>query len=331
MRRSWPNAWLLTLSAVVAGACAEAPDAGPPHATAEAAGALLTPPPTPPSGNVYDATTYLGPVAVGGSVQTFFTTDPQYYSFGLAVPANSQIKLEVTHLGSSMGLDTSLFLYGPKDASGSYGATPVAFDDDAGYGALSRITLVTLAAGGDYLAVVTSPGGAGKKFRLQVDCMGFACLPQPPPPPPADHHLALVEEPITPELQAQLAAANVYDGMFSYLRRFDFGWPYGGAAELDQAARAVFNADDRYRPFRYDPETEVLTYDEFLAYMHAPYRPLHPALLSTYGAPGGPVQVKRFSRTYSTGPNGDHWDSLFVILFADSHKIVVYEQQTYEI
>ena len=47
------------------------------------------------------------------------------------------MKLEVTHLGSSMYLDTGLFLYGPRQANGSCGTTLLAEDDDSGYGQLS--------------------------------------------------------------------------------------------------------------------------------------------------------------------------------------------------
>jgi hypothetical protein len=87
------------------------------------------------------------------------------------------VKLEVTHLGSSMGLDTGLFLYGPRQANGSWGTTLVAVDDDAGYGQLSKLGAVSLPQGGQYLAVVSTGSGAGKQFRLQLDCLNGQCAP----------------------------------------------------------------------------------------------------------------------------------------------------------
>ncbi|NTX59680.1 hypothetical protein HUA74_03305 [Myxococcus sp. CA051A] len=141
---------------------------------------VLFPPPTPSSGNVLDSTTFLGSVALPGAVQTSFTTPLQYYSFAINVAAGSSAKLEVTHLGSSMSLDTGLFVYGPRDASGSYGTTVRAQDDDAGYGQLSKVASVTFAQGGEYLVVVSSGEGAGKRFRLQLDCLSGNCEPVDP-------------------------------------------------------------------------------------------------------------------------------------------------------
>lgn len=136
---------------------------------------VLYPPPAPPSGNIVDATAFMGPLSLGGAVQAQFTTQPQYLSFAFTVAAGAQVSLEVTHLGSSMYLDTGLFMYGPKDASGSYGTTVVAQDDDAGYGQLSKLASLSLPQGGEYLAVVSSGTGVGKRFRLQLSCLNGNC------------------------------------------------------------------------------------------------------------------------------------------------------------
>ncbi|MBZ4374464.1 hypothetical protein [Corallococcus sp. AS-1-6] len=108
-------------------------------------------------------------------MRTQFTTNPQYLSFSLNVATGEQVSLEVTHLGSSMYLDTGLFIYGPKNASGSDGTPVLAQDDDAGYGQLSKVASLTLAHGGEYLAVVSTGTGAGKKFRLALGCINGAC------------------------------------------------------------------------------------------------------------------------------------------------------------
>ncbi|WP_224245214.1 hypothetical protein [Hyalangium gracile] len=331
MRQTWKNALLWMLSLGLLGACGGVAENEPAEKVGERSQAVLAPPPTPASGNILDSTTYVGPVAVGGAAQASFTSNPQYYSFTVQVPANSQLKLDVTHLGSSMYLDTSLFLYGPKDANGSYGTTPVKVDDDAGYGTLSRITLVTLAQSGEYLAVVSSANGAGKQFRLQVDCMGFACVPQPPPPAPGGYQIVLVEEPISAQLQAQVNTGNQRDGVHAILHRYDFGWPYAGETTLEQASHEALEMVGEWWRYEYYGTLTALTYADFSSAVYSVYHPLPATLLSTYGNGTENVQVRRYYRTYQTGPNGDHWDSLFIILFPQSHKVIVFEQQAYEI
>ncbi|EYF00961.1 hypothetical protein [Chondromyces apiculatus] len=337
---SWMNACAWMLPVALLGGCGgmvgDEVEPGFEDALApvgEAASALLAPPPPPASGNIADSTTYLGPLAIGSAVQTSFTTSPQYYAFGLQVPSHAQLKLEVTHLGSSNGLDTSLFLYGPRDASGangSYGVTPVALDDEDGYGSLSRIKVVSLEQGGDYLAVVSSASGAGKQFRLQADCAGWSCLPSPAPTAPSTAALDFLELDVASSIQAQLDAANGHDGVNSELRTFDFGWPYAGEPSLDQAVKEALKQGYDYR-YKYDTGPLTLTYADFFGYMVSFYRGLHPEILAEYGNGTEAVQVRRYYRTYQTGPNGDHWDSLFIILFPQSHKVVVYEQSMYEI
>ncbi|MFP2958742.1 PPC domain-containing protein [Myxococcus sp. 1LA] len=165
-------------SAMLLGACgptdtAEAVDVS---ALAEREQGVLYPPPLPLSGNIVDSTAFMGPLNMGGSVQTQFTTQPQYLSFAFNVAAGGQVALEVTHLGSSMYLDTGLFVYGPKNANGSYGTSLVAVDDDAGYGQLSKIASLSLPQGGEYLAVVSTGTGTGKRFRLQLNCLNDNCV-----------------------------------------------------------------------------------------------------------------------------------------------------------
>ncbi|MFP2932761.1 hypothetical protein ACLESO_47970 [Pyxidicoccus sp. 3LG] len=163
------------------GACGPSRDAAEPSPVGESARSLLYAPPVPASGNVMDSTAYMGRVELGGAVQTRFTTNPQYLSFGFSVRAGARVKLEVTHLGSSMYLDTGLFVYGPRQADGSYGTQVLAQDDDAGYGQLSKVASLALTQGGEYLAVVSTGTGAGKQFRLQLDCLDGVCAPEVDP------------------------------------------------------------------------------------------------------------------------------------------------------
>lgn len=176
MRLPLKSLWLVP--ALLLGACGPTTDtSGPPSAPATQAQGVLYAPPAPVSGNILDSTAYLGTVAVPGSVQTRFTTNPQYLSFSFNARAGAQVKLEVTHLGSSMYLDTGLFVYGPKDASGSYGTTVRAQNDDDGYGELSKLASFTAPTQGEYLVVVSSGTGSGKQFRLQADCLSGTCTP----------------------------------------------------------------------------------------------------------------------------------------------------------
>ncbi|RKH78079.1 hypothetical protein D7X99_29415 [Corallococcus sp. AB032C] len=174
MRHAWNRLWWLVPSLLVA-ACGPSQEQEAPAQVGSSTQAILYPPPVPTSGNIVDSTAYLGPVGLNGAVQTQFTTNPRYLSFSFNVAAGARVSLEVTHLGSSMYLDTGLFIYGPKNANGSYGTAVLAQDDDAGYGQLSKVANLTLAQGGEYLAVVSTGTGAGKKFRLALGCLNGAC------------------------------------------------------------------------------------------------------------------------------------------------------------
>ncbi|WP_223639660.1 hypothetical protein [Corallococcus sp. EGB] len=178
MRHAWNRLWWLVPSLFVAACGPSQEPVASPEAPAEVGAStqsVLYPPPVPASGNIVDSTAYLGPVGLNDSVQTQFTTNPQYLSFSFNVAAGARVSLEVTHLGSSMYLDTGLFIYGPKNANGSYGTTVLAQDDDAGYGELSKVANLTLAQGGEYLAVVSTGTGAGKRLRLALGCVNGAC------------------------------------------------------------------------------------------------------------------------------------------------------------
>jgi hypothetical protein len=168
MFRKWLKPWLVVSALVALGSCGPELD-GP--------GASPAPPPVPASGDIVDGTAHMGPLELGGAVQTRFTAEAQHLSFRFQVRAGARVKLEVAQLGSSTSLDTGLFVYGPRRADGGYGATVLARDDDAGHGQLSRVASLTLAQEGDYLAVVSTGSGAGKQFRLKLDCLNGTCAP----------------------------------------------------------------------------------------------------------------------------------------------------------
>jgi len=180
MLRERLHSWLL-LPALMLGDCGPAQELDPTAPLGEGARSVLYTPPLPASGNILDSTAYMGRVELGRVAQTRFTSNPQYLSFGFSVRAGAQVKLEVTHLGSSPSLDTGMFVYGPRQADGGYGTAALAQDDDAGYGKLSKVSSLALTLGGDYLVVVSTGTGAGKQLRLQLDCLNDACAPQVDP------------------------------------------------------------------------------------------------------------------------------------------------------
>jgi hypothetical protein len=304
-------------------ACGGAPEAPAPEPQQLGAStqAVLYPPPAPASGNIADSTAYLGAVAVGGAVQAQFTTNPQFFSFSFQTLPGAQVKLEVTHLGSSMYLDTGLFVYGPKQADGSYGTTVIAQDDDAGYGQLSKLASLSLPAGGEYLAVVSTGTGAGKRFRLQLDCLNGQCAAVPAP---ADYTLALQDRAIPSNLQAIMDRAYwaCEGACMGWLRIYDFPWGYEGQPALDMAARAVeglpYFGDYNYMDFH------PISYTQLEPLMAPAYWPLHSEILSTYWNGTENVQVAEYNaQTYGS----DH--DLYVILFPESRKVVVYEEDYY--
>jgi hypothetical protein len=311
-------AWLFIITA-----CGEVPEGQAPEASSigESTQAVLYPPPAPASGNIVDSTAYMGSVSLPGSVQTRFTTNPQYLSFSFQALPGAHVKLEVTHLGSSMYLDTGLFLYGPKQANGSYGTTVLAQDDDSGYGQLSKIFGVALPQGGEYLAVVSTGSGAGKQFRLQLDCLNSPCGVATAP---ADYTLQLQPVAYPPNIQAIMDFAyDACEGACTgWLRIYSFPWNYVGEPTLDMARRAVENTD-YFGNSSYDLGV-TLSYAQWEPRIAPAYRDLHSELLTTYwnGAEVVPVGVYEGGSTWS---NHD----LYVVLFPQSHMVVVYEEDYY--
>jgi 5'-nucleotidase (lipoprotein e(P4) family) len=88
---------------------------------------------------------------------------------------NTTVTLEVTHAGTSSGLDTKLLVYGPRLADGSYPKT-IATDEDSGYGKLSRIDNLKPSIPGFYLVEVTFGASATPvdktHGRLSLSCNG---------------------------------------------------------------------------------------------------------------------------------------------------------------
>ncbi|RKH55279.1 hypothetical protein [Corallococcus aberystwythensis] len=310
------------------GACGGQPEQAPAgdEPVTTATQSLVPAPPAPFDSYLYIA----GNLPVGGAVSSNTGTSANYEGFKLTVAAHTQVALEVTHLGTGVGVDTGLYVYGPKSQNGSYGYWPLYGDDDSGYGELSKIPLATFDQAGEYLVVVGWSNGLAKQYRLQASCVGGACVANPTPAP-ANTPVTLAAFPLNGNLQALLNGANAYrEDMYSFLDRYDFAWPYSTPATLDAAVAAVL-ARSEYRGYRNDPSPDTYTYAAFQSQMYSQFQPLHQAILDTYGEDAANAQVKSYFREFSTGPNGDNWRTLNIILLPVSRHVLVYEQTAHEI
>ncbi|MEZ4268542.1 MAG: proprotein convertase P-domain-containing protein [Myxococcota bacterium] len=109
-----------------------------------------------------------------------FEEDLAFFGYVLAVRPGAKTKIEVTQKGSAKKLNSTLFVYGPRGASG-FGTKAIAADDDAGWGRLSRLDGLTFAEGGEYLVVVGTHDARGRgQYRLVASCLSGACEPEPP-------------------------------------------------------------------------------------------------------------------------------------------------------
>lgn len=130
--------------------------------------------------DVGDRVTLRGDLAFGddAAVAGAFTEDLMFDAWVLNARPGARLLLEVTQRGSSRGLDTTLYVYGPRTADGDYGASAIAFDDDAGWGLLSRLRDLELVDGGEYLVVVGTATGRGRgDYRLRAVCASDDCAP----------------------------------------------------------------------------------------------------------------------------------------------------------
>jgi len=162
---------LLAVTVTLLGACAD-----------EGERDALVLPPGDGKADAADAVVMQGALALGGEASRGFQADLEFHGYELAVRPGARVTIEIARRGTSSRLDTTLYVFGPRSAEGAYGATAIAFDDDAGWGRQSRLTDLELAAGGDYLVVVGTHDGRGRgSYRLVATCTSGDCAPLPAP------------------------------------------------------------------------------------------------------------------------------------------------------
>ncbi len=140
----------------------------------------------PPTGGEGKADVDLGsitqsPVALefGGRIEGEFTRDLEFFGYRFRADSGADVSLGITQLGTAADLDTTLFVYGPETTMFS---DELAFDDDSGWGAQSRIESLIVPEQGAYLVVVGTKTGRGRgTFGLELGCNAGDCVPPSPP------------------------------------------------------------------------------------------------------------------------------------------------------
>jgi len=138
--------------------------------------------------------------------------------------------------------------------------------------------------------------------------------------------LTLSEQSITAALQTTLNTGNArYHYTEGSLRRFDFT----GTASIAQADAAIL-ALQEYEEYSYFAGQSI-SYAGWKNTLYLEFQPLHSQVLSTYGNGTETVQVvtHAFERLVAAGSTG--WFRLTIILFPQSHKVIVFEQTGYEV
>ncbi|NOY91350.1 MAG: hypothetical protein GXP55_09075 [Deltaproteobacteria bacterium] len=134
----------------------------------------------------------IGAIAYGGDVTGDFTREDQLDGYSFRAEAGSVVTLDNSNRGTARRLDSTLFLYGPKNADGFYGAQSIAFDDDGGWSLHARIRDFTIPTRGEYLAVMGTYAGADRgHYRLGLICESGDCEPPVEPPPTGDAGLVV--------------------------------------------------------------------------------------------------------------------------------------------
>ena len=161
------------------GACSSSDEA---TSTAER-GTLVDPPLGDGKADIADRVDLRGELGFGeaGAAAATFSEDLEFHGYTLTTRPGAVLTLDVTQKGTSRNLDTTLFVYGPKQAGGGYGTKAIAFDDDAGWGLHSRLSSLSLADGGTYLVVPGTHDGRGRgNYRLLATCESGDCGPVVP-------------------------------------------------------------------------------------------------------------------------------------------------------
>ncbi len=118
-----------------------------------------------------------GRISFGDEVFGEFVEDKQLEGWFFTAAAGSVVTIDNSNFGTSRNLDSTLFLYGPKQEDGFYGYVPIAFDDDSGWGSHARIKEFGIPEDGEYLIVMGTYLNIDRgRFRLALLCKSDSCI-----------------------------------------------------------------------------------------------------------------------------------------------------------
>lgn len=118
-----------------------------------------------------------GRLSFGGESFGEFVVEDQLDGYIFSAEKGSLITLDNSNRGTARRLDSTLFLYGPRNESGFFPGEHLAFDDDSGWGLHARIKNFTLPERGEYKVVIGTYAGADRgRYRLALSCAGESCV-----------------------------------------------------------------------------------------------------------------------------------------------------------
>lgn len=122
----------------------------------------------------------LGALEYEGEVIGELTSD-QFDAYTFDANEDAVVTLDNSQRGTARALDSVLYVYGPKDDNGFYGAAPIAIDDDSGWGAHARLSELAVPSAGEYLAVLgLTKDAAPGAYRLTLTCESGECATEAP-------------------------------------------------------------------------------------------------------------------------------------------------------
>jgi len=291
--------------------------------TAEATTSDIVEPPFDGKADLADSVTPKGALAYGEAVEGAFTSDLEFHAYTFAAVAAADVTLEVTHLGSSSTLDTTLFVFGPRDSEGGSGPR-LATDNDSGYGKLSKVSVST-AGQGTYTVVIGTADGLGRgHYRLELRCdHADATTCAPAAPPVGGLHLIEQAPPggIVSVLEDGQSYCSSHDD-YCFIRGTLYGFDDSGATVEGAAEgyRAIFSRDVEPTDWSYASSWRSAI-DAALVEMDLQPEQFESGLEWSESD----YVVGKVDTAYACGPSVDCLSSIFCMFNADQKSVFVLE------
>ena len=129
------------------------------------------------SGDSLRSVVQKGELEFGSAIESEFDEDIMFHGYRFNTVETAEFNLEITQRGTSRDLDTTLFLYGASNA-GTW--ERIAYDDDSGWGAQSRLRGIAADKFVAFMAIVGTADGMGRgNYRLSLECTNDQCEGEP--------------------------------------------------------------------------------------------------------------------------------------------------------